>query len=70
MYLKSKKEKHDFSTCAVVGNAATMKNSGVGEQISAHTAVFRFNEAPYKGFEKDVGRGLRSTTFQLNLSSF
>lgn len=55
-YMKTKKEPHDFSTCAVVGNAATMKGSGVGEQISAHTAIFRFNEAPFKGMEKDVGK--------------
>jgi hypothetical protein len=27
--MKSKKVAHDFSTCAVVGNAATMKGSGV-----------------------------------------
>lgn len=62
-YMKTKKEPHDFSTCAVVGNAATMKGSGVGDQISAHTAVFRFNEAPYKGVEKDVG-GKTTLRFQ------
>jgi len=54
-YMQSKAVALDFSTCAIVGNAATMKGSGVGGQISSHTAVFRFNEAPFKGMEKDVG---------------
>jgi hypothetical protein len=39
----------DFSTCAVVGSSYMMKRSGFGAQIDAHTAVFRFNEAPSGG---------------------
>jgi len=54
-YKKNKKVLHDFSTCAIVGSAGTMRNSNLGGEIDAHTAVFRFNEAPHKGYEKDVG---------------
>jgi hypothetical protein len=36
----------DFSTCAVVGSSSTLKGSGQGRDIDAHTAVIRFNDAP------------------------
>ena len=49
-YKKNKKVLHDFSTCAVVGSAGTMRNSNLGGEIDAHTAVFRFNEAPHNGY--------------------
>ena len=39
----------DFTSCAVVASSGNMKRSGFGAQIDAHTAVFRFNEAPTGG---------------------
>jgi hypothetical protein len=45
----------DLTSCAVVGSAAGLKGGGAGNAIDAHTAVFRFNEAPTKSYEKDVG---------------
>ena len=58
-YKKNKKVLHDFSTCAVVGSAGTMRNSNLGGEIDAHTAVFRFNEAPHKGYERMLVRRRR-----------
>jgi len=47
----------DFTSCAVVASSGNMKRSGFGAQIDAHTAVFRFNEAPTGGlYAEDVGR--------------
>lgn len=45
----------DLTSCAVVGSAAGLKGGGAGTAIDKHTAVFRFNEAPTKSYEKDVG---------------
>jgi hypothetical protein len=45
----------DLTSCAVVGSAAGLKGKGAGRAIDAHTAVFRFNEAPTVSYEKDVG---------------
>ena len=56
-----------FSTCAVVGSGGIMVHKSVqadnlGDAIDKHEAVFRFNLAPTKGFEKSVGS---KTTFRL-----
>uniref|UniRef100_A0A7S1XAX2 beta-galactoside alpha-(2,6)-sialyltransferase n=1 Tax=Tetraselmis chuii TaxID=63592 RepID=A0A7S1XAX2_9CHLO len=45
----------DFSTCAVVGSSSTLKGSGQGRDIDAHTAVIRFNDAPTRTYQADVG---------------
>ena len=49
-----------YNTCAVVGSGGIMVHKSVaadalGEAIDKHDAVFRFNLAPTKGFEKSVG---------------
>lgn len=41
--------------CAVVGNAGSLKGSGCGALIDDFEHVIRFNAAPTKGFEGDVG---------------
>ena len=56
-----------YNTCAVVGSGGIMVHKSVaadnlGEAIDKHDAVFRFNLAPTKGFEKSVGS---KTTFRL-----
>ncbi|XP_070561465.1 beta-galactoside alpha-2,6-sialyltransferase 2-like [Ptychodera flava] len=47
--------KNIFSSCAVVGSSSYMNGSALGAEIDSHNAVLRFNMAPTKGFEKDVG---------------
>ncbi|XP_072514334.1 beta-galactoside alpha-2,6-sialyltransferase 1-like [Salminus brasiliensis] len=42
-------------TCAVVMSAGALNGSSLGTDIDAHDAVIRFNAAPTRGFEKDVG---------------
>lgn len=40
---------------AVVGNAPTLKNSGLGDKINSYDYVIRFNRFVIDGFEQDVG---------------
>ena len=44
-----------YSTCAIVGSAGLLLTQQFGEEIDEHEAIFRFNIAPAKGFEKHVG---------------
>ncbi|XP_077985211.1 beta-galactoside alpha-2,6-sialyltransferase 1-like [Glandiceps talaboti] len=44
-----------YNTCAVVMNSDALRDSNMGRDIDSHDAVLRFNVAPIKGFEKDVG---------------
>ena len=46
---------HMFDTCAVIGSSGTVKRRELGEEIDAHDAVFRFNEAPTEGYQRWVG---------------
>ena len=44
-----------FRSCALVGSGGILSGSGSGAAIDAHEAVIRFNDAPLKGFTRDVG---------------
>lgn len=44
-----------YGSCAVVSNSGALSGKEYGVEIDAAEAVFRFNEAPTKGFEKIVG---------------
>eukprot|EP00238_Polyblepharides_amylifera_P009835 CAMPEP_0196583566 /NCGR_PEP_ID=MMETSP1081-20130531/43905_1 /TAXON_ID=36882 /ORGANISM="Pyramimonas amylifera, Strain CCMP720" /LENGTH=544 /DNA_ID=CAMNT_0041904497 /DNA_START=125 /DNA_END=1759 /DNA_ORIENTATION=- len=45
-----------WHSCAVVGTSGLLLHYNLGAEIDQHTAVFRMNEAPIKGFETHVGR--------------
>ncbi|XP_078001118.1 beta-galactoside alpha-2,6-sialyltransferase 2-like [Glandiceps talaboti] len=51
-----------YHTCALVGSSVTIKGLKLGAEIDTHDAVFRFNLAPVRGYEKDVGA---KTTIQV-----
>ncbi|XP_077980083.1 beta-galactoside alpha-2,6-sialyltransferase 1-like [Glandiceps talaboti] len=44
-----------YKSCAVVTSSGSLHQSQLGEEIDSHDAVLRFNVAPLKGFERDVG---------------
>lgn len=46
---------YKFNKCAVVGNSGTTLFAKFGKDIDAHDMVYRFNQAPTRGFEKYVG---------------
>ncbi|RXG71699.1 Beta-galactoside alpha-2,6-sialyltransferase 2 [Armadillidium vulgare] len=48
-------EGNQFNTCAVVSSAGSLKDSNLGKFIDVHDFIVRFNHAPTKGMEKDVG---------------
>mmetsp|Transcript_10470 Transcript_10470/g.19807 ORF Transcript_10470/g.19807 Transcript_10470/m.19807 type:complete len:447 (-) Transcript_10470:152-1492(-) len=54
--------KHQYRECAVVGNSGDLTGSGLGAEIDAHSAVFRINDGPTRGHERDVGT---KTTFRV-----
>ncbi|KAM4629473.1 ST3 beta-galactoside alpha-2,3-sialyltransferase 3a isoform 2-T2 [Polymixia lowei] len=41
--------------CIIVGNGGILANKSLGQKIDKFDVVARLNEAPVKGFEKDVG---------------
>ncbi|GCC35678.1 hypothetical protein chiPu_0014165 [Chiloscyllium punctatum] len=41
--------------CVIVGNGYTLRNSSLGETINEYDIVIRINDAPVRGYEKDVG---------------
>ncbi|CAH1183746.1 unnamed protein product [Phaedon cochleariae] len=55
-------ENKRFNSCAIIASAGSLKNSNLGSFIDSHDLVMRFNNAPTKGFEVDVGR---KTTIRL-----
>ncbi|XP_008336676.1 ST3 beta-galactoside alpha-2,3-sialyltransferase 3a [Cynoglossus semilaevis] len=42
-------------TCIIIGNGGILTNKSLGQRIDQFDVVVRLNEAPVKGFEKDVG---------------
>ena len=62
-YLPKESYKPSYKTCAVVSSGKTLlhvngtvRREGHGELIDRHSAVFRLDNAPTKGFEKWVGQ--------------
>uniref|UniRef100_A0A4W3GSR6 CMP-N-acetylneuraminate-beta-1,4-galactoside alpha-2,3-sialyltransferase n=1 Tax=Callorhinchus milii TaxID=7868 RepID=A0A4W3GSR6_CALMI len=41
--------------CIIIGNGGIVANKSLGSKIDDYDVVIRLNEAPVKGFEKDVG---------------
>lgn len=56
----------DFQSCAVVASSNILRYHPKGKEIDAHTAIFRFNNAPTKGYEEIVGN---RTTIRLHARS-
>ncbi|KAJ8275627.1 hypothetical protein COCON_G00073790 [Conger conger] len=42
-------------TCVVIGNGFGIKNSSLGATINKYDVVIRLNNAPVRGYERDVG---------------
>ncbi|XP_072039382.1 alpha-N-acetylneuraminate alpha-2,8-sialyltransferase ST8SIA3-like [Amphiura filiformis] len=58
-----------FNVCSIVGSSGILSKSRCGKKIDKADFVFRINDAPTKGFEKDVGsvtnmRSLNGGTLQ------
>eukprot|EP00899_Mesostigma_viride_P014898 jgi/Mesvir1/23409/Mv21101-RA.1 len=53
-----------YRTCAIVGNSGALLLKEYGREIDAHDMVYRFNQAPTKGYELHVGA--RSSHESLN----
>ncbi|KAF7287186.1 hypothetical protein GWI33_002551 [Rhynchophorus ferrugineus] len=49
-------ENKHFNSCVVVASSGALKDSNLGRFIDSHDIVLRFNHAPTKGFETDVGK--------------
>mmetsp|Transcript_22773 Transcript_22773/g.63242 ORF Transcript_22773/g.63242 Transcript_22773/m.63242 type:complete len:336 (-) Transcript_22773:338-1345(-) len=47
---------HHYSSCALVGNSASLVQYQFGNEIDSHDVVLRFNDAPTRGYEEHVGR--------------
>mmetsp|Transcript_52101 Transcript_52101/g.166150 ORF Transcript_52101/g.166150 Transcript_52101/m.166150 type:complete len:563 (+) Transcript_52101:165-1853(+) len=45
-----------WRSCAVVGWSGLLSRMPLGAKIDEHDAIFRFNDAPTKGYEEYVGR--------------
>ncbi|XP_041851437.1 CMP-N-acetylneuraminate-beta-galactosamide-alpha-2,3-sialyltransferase 4 isoform X2 [Melanotaenia boesemani] len=48
-------ENLECRTCVVIGNGFVIKNSSLGSIINKYDMVIRLNDAPVRGYEKDVG---------------
>ena len=46
---------YKYKNCGVVSSAGSLLNSGLGENVDSNDFVIRFNNAPTKGYEEDVG---------------
>ncbi len=44
-----------FDTCGVVSSSGSLRDSGLGKRIDGNDMVIRFNDAPTRGHERDVG---------------
>ncbi|GHP09787.1 hypothetical protein PPROV_000852200 [Pycnococcus provasolii] len=53
---RRKRLPYDFRSCAVVGNGGIMRANALGKAVDAHTAIWRLNQAPTKGYERLVGK--------------
>jgi len=53
-----------YASCAIVGNSGMLLNKELGREIDAHDLVYRFNQAPTRGYETHVGA--RTTHESLN----